>query len=162
MFCQNCRRDVQHGKFYYALSYGNAYKKVRQLARQMADPARQSSTRLTINALTGGSQQVFLCNDCVFTVKMKERAGNFLYAAKWFFGIACLVGAVLFIPWNDPITHEIILFATALIMAYALSLFMTSFVEKKRADNRDFETLSEEEQDESGSKLAIALNRSRK
>lgn len=145
MLCEKCQRDVQAGQS-YIFYYGNQTGKVRR--------GRQTITSYSI----GGSQQPYLCNDCVFTFAMKERAGGFIGAGITFLIGAAIVGIIAFF-WQDLTSAPIFWLAAALVLGYAISLILTSFVEKKRAENRDFDALSKTLQTDRGSKLAIALRK---
>jgi hypothetical protein len=143
MICENCQHDTPSGQT-YAFYYGNQTGKIRR--------NRQTITTYSI----GGAQQSFLCNNCVFAHAMRKRAKGFTIAALVFVGITCAVGAFAFFAIN-PNLAEVSGLITALIGAYALSLFLTGLVEKKRAENHDFASLSQSTRTDSGSGLAITL-----
>jgi len=143
MFCDKCRLDIQDGQP-YTFYYGNQAGKTRR--------GRQMITTYSF----GGAQQTFLCNKCVFTYAMQERAKGFRIGSLFMVGVACIGGIVAFVA-PDPNTAEILWFAVALIVAYALSLFLTGAVEKRRAENNDFASLSQTVREDRGSRLAIVL-----
>lgn len=144
MHCEKCQRDIQNGQL-YDFYYGNQTGKVRR--------GRQTITTYSIR----GKRQSFLCNECLFTYAMQQRAKNFIIAAIVFIVIAAIVG-LFALGVQDPNTSLAVTCATILIAAYALSLFLTSFVERKRAENQDFAGLTKNEREDYGSRLGIKIH----
>ncbi len=145
MLCEKCQRDTPAASP-YIFYYGNQTGKVRR--------GRQTITTYSI----GGSQQPTLCNECVFTFAMKQRANGFIGAAVFFFIVAA-VAAIVAVVSPDLNNGLVFWLAAALLLGYTLSLFFTSFVERKRSANHDFETLVKSRRDTIGSELAISLRK---
>ncbi len=128
----------------YIFHYGNVLRKVRR--------GNRTITTFQIS----GSQQALLCSNCVFAFAMTARSTGFLQAAIALLVIAVIVGIIALVV-DDSILSDLFGLAFVLVLAYTLSLFIMSFVEKKRAENQDFALLSASQREESGSKIAINL-----
>lgn len=140
MQCEDCQCDVQEAHL-YIFYYGNQ--------------GRSPSPRVTRYSIKG-SFKALLCDDCVFAHAMWVRARSLRGAALAMLVLACLLGIVAFIN-QDPTGAKVVWLAATLVLAYALSLFLTGLVENRRAENQDFASLAKAVWQDRGSRLAIEI-----
>lgn len=142
MQCEDCQCDVQEAHL-YTFYYSNK-------GRAISSRTMQYSIK--------GSVKALLCDDCVFYHAMWVRARSLRGAAIAMFVLACLLGIVAFIN-QDPTGARVVWLAAILVLAYALSLFLTSLVENRRAENQDFASLTKAVWQDRGSRLAIEVHK---
>lgn len=147
MICLKCQRDVdaQQGGS-YIFHYGNQTGKTRR--------GRTTITHYQI----AGSEEPFLCNNCVFAHAMQKRATTYRGWGIFFIVAACVL-AVITLLALDSSTAEICWLAVGLGLAYAVSLFLMGSVEKKRIVNQDFASMSKSAQRSAGTSLAMATRK---
>ena len=150
MVCQQCMMNTQEGN-YYIFHFGNP------IGKKRVGSLRQGAIITTYRM--GGSEQMFLCNNCVFGYTMQKRASTF---RKWAIFIATLAIVMVIIAIvsqlnSESRSAEIFLLATVCTLAFAASIFLMGRTEKKRAANNDFWSLSAQSKIEKGSSLAILI-----
>ena len=142
--------DAQEGN-YYTFHFGN------QIGQKRVGSLSQGAIITRYNM--GGSEQMFLCNNCVFAYTMQKRASGCRKQAIFVAALAIVMVTIAIVSQSNSESRsaEIFLLATVCTLAFAASIFLMGRTEKKRAANNDFWSLSTLSKIEKGSSLAIFM-----
>ncbi len=141
MICPKCLQDLD-------ISKGRTYSFYYGIITHRTLGGNTVTTRYQMS----GKEETFLCNTCVFTYAMSQRAA--------FYRIGAVIGAIVACPVMLIallLSNGSAFLGGGLILACAFVLFQVAGVVQKRVENQHFAHLSNMAQDQYGSQLATSV-----